>query len=125
MIGIMDKVPAETAEKIRRRVDELDMDTVQICRGTPFKDNNIFVAVTRERLEDKRIKTRYMMLVYDEDKGEFIRILTGLTYADALIETAYTLINVLNLFNSRNGATCSVRRGRSPGADDGRPERRC
>ncbi len=87
MIGIIDKVPTETAEKIRRRVDELDMDTVQICWGTPFKDNNIFVTVTRERLEDKRIKTRYMMLVYDEDTNEFIRILPGLTYADALIET--------------------------------------
>ncbi len=84
---IMDKVPAEMSGKIHSRIEGLDMDTVQICCGSTFKDDDTFVAIARERLEDKRIKTRYMLLVYDADTGEFIRILTGLTYADALIET--------------------------------------
>lgn len=84
---IMNEVPSEVRAKICDYVENLDMETVHIGYGSPLEnDVRSFVAIIRERRDDKDITKGYAVYLYDSDTDTFNCYRDGLTYAHALIE---------------------------------------
>ncbi len=84
---IMNEVPSEVRAKICDYVENMDLETVHMGYASPLEnDIRSFVAIARERRDDRDITNGYAIYVYDSETDTFDCYCSGLTYADALIE---------------------------------------
>lgn len=84
---IMNEVPSEVRAKICDYVENMDMETVHMGYGSPLEsDVSSFVAIIRERRDDRDITNGYAVIAYDSETDTFSVYDDGLEYADALIE---------------------------------------
>jgi len=84
---IMNEVPLEVHARICNLVEKMDMETVHMGYGSPLEDDiRSFVAIIRERRDDKDITNGYAVYLYDSENDVFDCYRSGLTYAHALIE---------------------------------------
>ncbi len=84
---IMNEVPSKVRAKICDYVENMDMETVHIGYGSPLEnDVRSFVAIIRERRDDRDITNGYAVCTYDSEADAFECYNSDLTYADALIE---------------------------------------